>query len=84
MAHVKSAISIEESVFLRMETLARELGMPRSRLFTVAMSEYLDRHERRKMLEKIDAAYAEPPAEGDRAWTQAARRRLGTLNKDVW
>ena len=84
MAHVKSAISIEESIFLRMDTLARDLGMPRSRLITMAMSEFLDRHERRKLLEKIDAAYAEPPEEGDEAWTRAARRRLGTLNRDDW
>lgn len=84
MAHVKIAVSIEESIFIRMEALARELGMPHSRLITIAMSEYLDRHERRRVLGNVNAAHAEPPEEGDRAWTQAARLRLGTLNRDDW
>jgi len=41
MAHVKTAISIEESVFLRIENLARELDVSRSRLFALAMNEFL-------------------------------------------
>lgn len=87
MAHVKTAISLEKSVYQRMETLARDLDISRSRLLTLAMTEFLDRHDSAKLLQRIDDAFA---ADGDadtaeeKAWTQAARQRLRSLTAGEW
>jgi predicted transcriptional regulator len=85
MAHVKTAISLEESVFQRMEALARELDVPRSRLFAMAMKEFLERHDRAALLARIDEAYRgerRDPAEA--AWARSSRRRLRALTQGEW
>ena len=59
MAHVKTAISIEESLFREAEALAGKLGISRSQLFARAIEEFIRERENRELLERINAAYAD-------------------------
>lgn len=54
MPIVKTAISVQESLFERAETLARQLRISRSQLFSRALGEFLDRYENRMLLEAIN------------------------------
>jgi metal-responsive CopG/Arc/MetJ family transcriptional regulator len=65
MESVKTAVSIRKSLFEEVESLARQMKVPRSRLFTLALEDYIQRLENRKLLMQIDAAYTEErdPAE---------------------
>jgi hypothetical protein len=45
MANIKTAISIEDSLFEKIERLARDLKVPRSHIFVLAVEEYLRRQE---------------------------------------
>lgn len=54
MPIVKTAISVQESLFERAETLARQLHISRSQLFSRALGEFLDRYENRMLLEAIN------------------------------
>lgn len=54
MPIVKTAISVQDSLFERAETLARQLHISRSQLFARALGEFLDRHENRMLLEAIN------------------------------
>ena len=80
MAIVKTAISLQESLFERADALSRQLQLSRSQLFARAMDEYLKRHESRMLLEAIDGAL-EGEAEAQekdylRRMRDAQRRRL--------
>ena len=61
MATVKTAISLKKSLFKQLESLSFELKVPRSRLWGLALEEFLTRYRNRKLLEKINKAFAEPP-----------------------
>lgn len=57
MATVKTAISLQESLFEQAEALASEMKVSRSRLIAIALEEFIRRHQNRLLLEKINAAY---------------------------
>ena len=57
MANIKTAISLQKSLFEQVEHLAHEMKVSRSRLFVMALEEYVHRHQNRRLLEKINQAY---------------------------
>ena len=59
MATLKTALSISDSLFERAEALAEELDVSRSRLFAMALEQFLHEHEGKKLLEQINAVYTE-------------------------
>ncbi len=59
MQTVKTAISIQENLFEQAETLARQMRISRSRLFVLALEDYIRRQQDRELLAKINAAYAD-------------------------
>jgi metal-responsive CopG/Arc/MetJ family transcriptional regulator len=78
MATVKTAVSIEESLFERAEALAEELQVSRSKVFAIALEQFLQRHEGKKLLEKINSVYAEAglPDEKEAATRRAKHREI--------
>jgi len=59
MSSVKTAISVEKSLFDQVNNVAHTLSIPRSRLFVLAAKEYLDRHESQWMMDQLKKAYAD-------------------------
>lgn len=76
MSHVKTAISLEEGLFREVEQVAQELKVPRSRLFVVAMQEYLDRRRDKELLERLNEAYEDYPDPVEREALSQFKRRL--------
>jgi len=79
VATKKTAISIDEELFSKADSLARELGVSRSRLYARALESFIGRREDAELLAEIDEAYstAETPAERKkRALTKSYRRKL--------
>lgn len=72
MATVKTALSIDESLFARAEALAEELEIPRSRLFSMALEQFLRHHDAKKILDQLNVVYADEIPVGDE---DAAARR---------
>ena len=89
MAYIKTAISLPESLFEQVDALARELQIPQSRLFTLAVEEYIQHHQNRRLLEAINTAYDDLPDPEEQALLHKIRsqhRRLlegkiGTLSR---
>jgi predicted transcriptional regulator len=84
MASVKTAISLGEATFARVDALAREMELPRSRVFALAVEEFLDRHDLQSLKAAIDRAYEEPPTAAEREWRGATRRKHRQLVKGEW
>ncbi len=71
MQNVKTAISIQKSLFEQAEDLARKMKVSRSRLFVLALEEYIHRQRNRELRAQINAAYAGEPDPAE----QTLRRR---------
>lgn len=56
---MKTAISIPDKVFRSADSLARRLGISRSRLYATAISEYLLKHQGKQVTEKLNSIYGE-------------------------
>jgi len=83
MASVKTAVSLDESLFAQVEDLAHEMKVSRSHLVALALEDYVRRRQNRRLLEQINAAYDElPETEEERSLRQGWRRLYRTLADD--
>ncbi len=78
---MKVAISIPDDLFDSAETLARRLGVARSRLYATALADYVARHASRKVTARLDAVYAAEESRLDRPLRRAQAR---SLPRDSW
>lgn len=86
MAHVKTAISLDESLFREAEEWAGKLGVSRSQLFARAVEEYVRRHENEELVRRLDEAHAdglddEEREHLERMWVDHARLLEETGNE---
>lgn len=84
MATVKTAISLEGSLFERAEALARKMKISRSRLFALALEEFLRQHQNQQLLEQLNAAYNDAPDPEEEALLHAARQSYRRLADNKW
>jgi metal-responsive CopG/Arc/MetJ family transcriptional regulator len=75
MAGVKTAISLQKDLFNQVNNLAKEKHISRSRLFTLAVEDYLKKNENRKILTEINAAYNDTPGDEETRVSQAMRQK---------
>src|SRR5260370_24679276 len=74
MVNLKTAISLPESLFEKVELLAREMRIPRSQVFVLALEDFVRRRENQELLTKINEAYQDPPDTVERRPLQEKRR----------
>ncbi len=84
-ASVKTAISVQEELFKAINRLAEELHVSRSKLFVMAMEEFIEKNKNRKLLAQINMAQADP-AEADESPMQAQlkKRQASIIGADAW
>ncbi len=61
MPNIKTAISIQKPVFDQVNDLAKNLNISRSRLFVIAVQEFIQRHANVELLQAINEAYDDLP-----------------------
>ncbi len=66
MSYVKTAISIKENLLIEADDLARQMNIPRSRLFVIAMQEYIQRQKNIQLLEHINEACSDHSTSADK------------------
>lgn len=81
---VKTAISVDETLFEKAETLAQELSISRSRLFALAVQEFIEKHENQHLLEAINAAYDDIPDAQEQALQQQMRAQHREMVEGQW
>ncbi len=59
MATIKTAISIDKSIYEQMNTLAKKSQIPGSRLYALAAMEFI--HKNIEMLKSLNAVYKDRP-----------------------
>lgn len=63
MPGVKTAISLDEDLFNQVNELANNMHVSRSKLFTLAVKDFLKKQESNKLLAQLNAAYSDSPSE---------------------
>ena len=61
MPNIKTAISIEKPIFEKMDILAKNLKISRSRVFALAAQEFIQRHKNIELLKSLNDAYDDLP-----------------------
>ena len=84
MTSIKTAISIQKDLFDQVNELAEDLQMPRSQLFVLAVEEFIKRHENRKILEALNAAYSDAPDPSEEILREGMRRKHRQLVEEEW
>jgi metal-responsive CopG/Arc/MetJ family transcriptional regulator len=72
---MKTAVSIPDEVFEKVERLARRAGRSRSEVFSAALAEYVARHAPDEVTEAMDRVMADVGDEVD-AFVSAAGRQV--------
>jgi metal-responsive CopG/Arc/MetJ family transcriptional regulator len=76
---MKTAISVKDALFKRVDKFAKRKKMSRSQLFSDAVEEYLDKREdpnEESLIERINAVCAEVDTSVDPVWKRYQFERL--------
>jgi len=81
MKSLKTAISIPENIFIKAEETAKNLGMKRSRLYTAAISDFIEKHREDDLTTRLNDIYAEESSRIDPTLTGM---QVSSLAQEVW
>lgn len=84
MANVKTAISIQKSLFDQVDSLAREMKVSRSKLFVLALEDYLRRSQNQQLLERINQAYGNEPDMAEQKRLKKMRHQHQRVVEGTW
>jgi len=84
MANIKTAISLQPSLFEQVEILAQELQISRSRLFALSAEAFIQRHQNQKLLAAINAACDDLPDAEEQSLRQKMRQQHRHLVEGQW
>ncbi|MBI4595335.1 MAG: ribbon-helix-helix protein, CopG family [Candidatus Tectomicrobia bacterium] len=75
MPGVKTAISLDEELLIKVNRLADELHVSRSKVFTLAVQDYLKKQENQSLLAQLNEAYEDFPGEEERGISKSMRSK---------
>lgn len=81
---MKTAISLEDELLLQADRTAREMGVSRSRLFSLALEAYLRKRRNQEILSQLNKVYAEEPSAEDRRTVAGMKRRFRSTIRESW
>ncbi len=85
MAHVKTAISIDAGIFKDIERVTHKIHISRSRLFEMAVRDWLKRQKKRLLIQQINSAVEQDSCdEEDRQQMEWMREHQKGLVQGEW
>ena len=84
MANVKTAISLQQSLFEQVDALAKEMQISRSRLFVLAVEAFIQRYQNRQLLAAINEAYDDLPDPEEKSLRPQMRQQHRQMVKGQW
>jgi metal-responsive CopG/Arc/MetJ family transcriptional regulator len=84
MQAVKTAISLEKDLFDQAEQLARTMKVSRSKLFVIALQDFIEHQKNKEMLAQINAAYAGEPDTTEQTVRSKSRLRHRRMVEGDW
>ncbi len=84
MQSVKTAISIDRPLFEQAEDIARTMNVSRSKLFVIALQDFIEHRKNKEMLDQINAAYADEPDATELALRRKSRHQHRRIVEGGW
>ncbi len=84
MAQIKTAVSLDPSLCEQIDILARKMKVSRSRLFAMALEDFLRQYENGQLLQEINAAYRDGPDEAEQTRRKGMRGLYRKLVEGEW
>ncbi len=85
MANIKTAISLQKSLFEQVEALARELKVSRSRVFVLALENFIRDYQDQQLFDRINNAYEDTsPDKVEQKHLQQIRRQHRRTVEGEW
>ncbi len=81
---MKTAISIESQLLEETDRTARKLGLSRSRLVSLALTDYLRQRRNREVVDQLNHVYGEEPAIRDQPSMAQMKAKFRSTIKDRW
>lgn len=71
---MKTAISIPEDIFVEVKKIAQEHNYSRSKVFVIAVKEFLEKLRSQKLLEALNAAYSDVESKEEKTLRERSKR----------
>ncbi len=84
MANIKTAISLQKALFDQIDALAREMKVSRSRVFVLALEDYVRKYQNQQLLERINKAFPNELSKSEQEPLHKMRRQHRKLVEGEW
>jgi predicted transcriptional regulator len=81
---MKTAVSLDDELLVRADHTAREMGISRSRLFSLALENYLRQRRNKEILDQLNRVYAGPPSQEERQKIRGMKKRFRSTIQESW
>jgi metal-responsive CopG/Arc/MetJ family transcriptional regulator len=81
---MKTAVSIESDLLREADEAARLMGLSRSRLFALAVGDFLQRQRKQKILENLNEVYAAGPEPKEKSLLKGIKAKVRRAVKERW
>lgn len=81
---MKTAISIDDELLQEADETARRMGLSRSRLFAMAIGDFIERQRREQILERLNEVYGEGMAPAEKRLLKRIKTKVRRAVKDRW
>jgi len=84
MHAIKTAISIDKNLFDQADIIARTMKVSRSKLFVIALQDFIEHQKNKEMLAQINAAYEDEPDATEQTIRKIVRRQHRRIVEGEW
>jgi metal-responsive CopG/Arc/MetJ family transcriptional regulator len=84
MAVIKTAISIDESLFEQIRKLSEEIKLSRNQIFSQAVKYFIDKKNNLELVRRINTAYSDILDEEERDRLKKSKRKYKEILKEEW
>lgn len=81
---MKTAISIDDGILQEADETARRMGLSRSRLFAIAVSDFLQRRRQEQMLLRLNEVYSNQGEPSEESLLKGIKAKTRRTVKDRW
>lgn len=81
---IKTAISLDKKLFDEIESLAQEMSVSRSQVFSIAARQFIERCKGKEILEQINTAHQDHSSQSEEELLKRMRTKQSDMVKGQW
>jgi metal-responsive CopG/Arc/MetJ family transcriptional regulator len=81
---MKTAISLDDELLQQVDKTARRMGLSRSRLFALAVADFLQRQRQEQMLHRLNEVYASVMESAEKRLLKRIKSKVRRTAKERW